>query len=136
MNKKHASKINWNTSPCIVSYHRFVHTVNSCPFSRAPYVLQKCIFTSLLPKLKKPEKKKKVTVFQKKKMRIKHVLWQYIYQASKNLLFTLISNKSIVYIHHFSIKHIALQISLLIRHFCYHRHPNHKCAYCVNRPNK
>jgi hypothetical protein len=128
LNKKHGSEINWNKTSCIVSYPKFVHTVNSYTFSRAPYVLQKCIFTSLSPKFKK-RRKQKVTTFQKKKMRIKHVLWLYIYQASKHLLFSLISNTSIVYIHHFSIKHISLQISLLICHFCYHRHPNHKCAY-------
>jgi len=117
---------------CIISYPKFVHTVNSYKFSRTPYVLQKCIFT---PKYKEHWKESN-SVFQKKKMHIKHVLWLYIYQTSWNLLFSLIPNKSIVYIHRFPIKDIVLQISLLIHHFCCHQHLNHKCAYCVNRPNK
>jgi hypothetical protein len=37
---------------------------------------------------------------------------------------SLVLNKSIVCIHRFSIKHIALQISLLIRHFCCFQHSN------------
>jgi len=44
---------------CIVSYPKFVHTVNLYKFSRVPYVLQKCILTSLSPKFKEPWKERK-----------------------------------------------------------------------------
>jgi hypothetical protein len=62
----------------IVSYPKFVHIVISYTFSRARYVLQKYIFTSLSQISNSLEKKEINCVIQKKKMRFKHVLWLYI----------------------------------------------------------
>ena len=58
----------------IVSYPKFVHIVISYTFSRARYVLQKYIFTSLSQISNSLEKKEINCVIQKKKMRFKHVL--------------------------------------------------------------
>ena len=66
----------------IVSYPKFVHIVNSYTFSRAPYVLQKYIFYVTFVKFQIALKRKKLTVYFKRRKCVSSMYYDYIYLSN------------------------------------------------------